>query len=255
MIVEKKYKKLWEKAHELGKTSSILDVEDGTLTFARTDEHLKYLEKTDKLVHVVVPNNISMSSIERLPKNIVVHILNPEDDIQYVFTYLHNDVNKDRDPKTNFIGKRVNIHPKAIIGVHGNTYCTGPDGNRINFKHMGNVVIGNDVDVEALSIVHRAGMGSTIIRDGAKICVKCNIGHNCTVGERTIVAPGVLLGGGSVIGSDCYIWQGVIIRGHISICDRVIIGAGSIVLKNITDSGVYFGSPAKYIKPYEPSLR
>jgi serine acetyltransferase len=44
-------------------------------------------------------------------------------------------------------------------------------------------------------------------------------------------------------------------RSNINICDNVIIGAGSLVLKDIAEPGVYFGSPAKYVKPYQEELR
>jgi UDP-3-O-[3-hydroxymyristoyl] glucosamine N-acyltransferase len=120
---------------------------------------------------------------------------------------------------------------------------------------MGNVVIEDDVDIEALTVVHRAGMTSTVLKKGVKICVKCNIAHNCIIGENTFIASGALIGGGTVIGKNCYVWQGAIIRDNISICDNVIIGSGSMVMQKIENSGVYFGTPARYIKPYDPSLR
>ncbi len=250
-----KYKELWRIAHELDKTSSILNVENNSLTFARTSKYLKHLKNTDKTVHVIVPHDIPEDAVNSLPSNIKVHILDPGDDIQYVFTYLHNDINRNKEPKPNVIGDNCNIHSTAVIGVHGNTYCNCPDGSKLNLKHMGNVVIEDNVDVEALSIVHRASLYSTVIKEGAKVCVKVNVGHNCCVGRRTIIAPGVLLGGGAIIGNDCYIWQGVIIRSQTAICDNVIVGAGSVVMKDITEPGVYYGSPAKYIKKYNPKLR
>jgi UDP-3-O-[3-hydroxymyristoyl] glucosamine N-acyltransferase len=155
----------------------------------------------------------------------------------------------------NVISPMANIHETAVVGVHGNTYCSAPDKSKINMKHMGNVVIEDDVDVEALSIVHRSTMASTTIKKGAKVCVKVNVGHNCYVGERTILAPGVMLGGETIVGKDCYIWQGVITRSKVKICDEVIIGAGSLVMHDIEKSGIYFGSPAKYVKPYDSSAR
>lgn len=255
MDIKFKYKILWDRACELGKTSSILNVERNSLTFARTGKYLNSIKDANKPVDVVVPYTMPRESIRELPNCVNVHILLPEDDLQYVFTCIHNELNKDRHPKPNDISVLANIHHSAIVGVHGNTYCTCPDGSKMNLKHMGNVVIEDDADIEALCIVHRASMSSTIVKKGAKICVKVNVGHNCIVGERTIIAPGVLLGGGTKIGADCCIWQGVITRSNITICDNVVIGAGSLVLHDITDPGIYFGTPAKYVKPYDPKLR
>ncbi len=147
------------------------------------------------------------------------------------------------------------IHETAVIGVPGNNIMKRPDGRIINMKHMGNVVIEDYAEVQALSVVHRSVFGSTIIRKNAQVFAKVNIGHNCDIGEGTIVCPGTTLAGSTTVGKNCYIWQGVLTRSNVSICDNVIIGAGSIVLKDIYEPGVYFGSPVKYIKPYSEDLR
>jgi acetyltransferase-like isoleucine patch superfamily enzyme len=254
-MIEKKYPDLWECAKKLGRTSSILHPVNDSLTFARTPEYLKKLYDATESVVVIVPHEMEYKYVRLLPSNVTVFRLREEDNIQYVFTCLHNYINEDNEPMENVISPMANIHETAVVGVHGNTYCSAPDKSKINMKHMGNVVIEDDVDVEALSIVHRSTMASTTIKNGAKVCVKVNVGHNCYVGERTILAPGVMLGGETIVGKDCYIWQGVITRSKVKICDEVIIGAGSLVMHDIEKSGIYFGSPAKYVKPYDSSAR
>lgn len=254
-LVEDKYMDILDAGLMLDKTSSILDPKDYSLTFTRSGEYFKKVLSIDKHLHIIVPHDIDSRLVAQVSDNITIYKLHPGDNIEYVFTYIHNEINKDKEPEPNVIGHNCNIHETAVIGVHGNTYCVCPDGSKLNLKHMGNVVIEDNVDVEALSIVHRAGMASTIIGEGSKVCVKCNIGHNCIIGKRTFIAPGVLLGGGAEIGDYCYIWQGVNTRSNISICDKVVIGAGSLVMNDITESGVYFGQPAKYVKPYDEKLR
>jgi len=253
-LVEDKYNELLNIGLDLNKTCSILEPEDWSLTFARSYKYLSLLRGSTLNLHIIVPWIVNQFTIP-FPKNIKLHTLDKDDNIEYIFTYIHNIINENKEPKENIIGKNVNIHESVVFGVHGNTYCRCPDGSMINLKHMGNIVIEDNVDIEALSIVHRAGMTSTIIGEGTKVCVKCNIGHNCIIGKRSFIAPGVLLGGGCTVGNYCYIWQGVITRSNISICDKVIIGAGSLVLNDITEPGTYLGSPAKYVKPYDGSLR
>jgi UDP-3-O-[3-hydroxymyristoyl] glucosamine N-acyltransferase len=173
-----------------------------------------------------------------------------------VFTKIHNEINKNRTRKLDVIDPSAYIHETAVIGVHGNTYFDNKDcTDRIGLKHIGNVVIESNVDIEALSIVHCAGIDSTIIKKGVKVCVMCNVGHNCYVGENTILAPGVKLGGHSVIGKNCYLWQNVVIRSGVNICDNVMVGANSYVHDDIKESGVYFGTPAVYVKPYDKEIR
>lgn len=250
-----KYRGLWRIAHELDKTSSILDIKDNSLTFAKTPKYLSNLNNTGKTIHVVLPSTMPKESLRMLPLNVTPHVLKPEDDLKYIFTYIHNDINKDKEPKRNVIGRGCSIHKSAIVGVPGNCLCDCPDGTMMNLKHMGNVVIEDGAEVQALSIVHRACFTSTRIRKNAKIFCMVNIGHNSVVGERTIIAPGSCIAGGTKIGNDCYIWQGVITRSNISICDNVVLGAGSLVLKDIVEPGIYFGSPAEYMGPYDRSRR
>jgi len=252
-IVERKYSHLLEIALELGKTSSILDPEDHSFTFARNTKYLYLLQDIDKDLHVIIPYNMHTHAAN-LPQNINVHLIDEEDNIEYIWTYIHNRVNKYINPAPVIIGDGGYIHETAIIGVHGNTYAIAPDGTRLHLKEIGGVQIGDRVDIEAYSIVHRSCFGNTIIEDDVKVCVKCNIGHNTKIGHNTYIAPGVLLGGGTQIGANCFIWQGVITRSQIKICDKVMVGNGSYVHKDITESGVYAGSPAKFIKSFDEKV-
>lgn len=253
-LIDEKYKHLLHLALELGKTCSILYPEDKAFTFARNEKYLsKLINVKDKEIWVIVPYKVDRMLVNSLPDNIYSYIIDEDDNIEYLWTYIHNKVNQDVDPEI-IIGKDCNIHSSVIIGVHGNTYAKAPDGTRLHLKEIGGVQIGDRVDIEANTIVHRSCFGNTIIEDDVKICVMCNIGHNTKIGKRTYIAPGVLLGGGTQIGNDCFIWQGVITHSQIKICDRVMVGNGSYIHRDITKSGVYAGSPARWIKPFDEKL-
>jgi len=234
------------------KTCSIFNLEDGALTFARNDKYLKIvLNETDKDIFLLLPYNIDMELVSHLPKNIKYMILTERDSIEYVWTFIHNRIHENTEPAPVIYGENCNIHPTALIGIHGNTYAISPDRHRIHLKEIGGIVIGDNVDVEAYSIVHRSCFGNTEIGNDAKVCVMCNIGHNTKVGERTYIAPGAKLGGGTQIGSDCFLWQNIVTHSQVKICDKVMIGNASYVHKDITKSGIYVGSPAKYKKPFD----
>jgi len=242
---------IWKEVKHIKTTASIDMLIDNCLTFSTTAKHLKKLINTSLNVDVIVPYNINVE----LPSNVIIHKVKETEDVKNIFIQIHNKINENIEPKKNIISESAVIHPTAIIGVSGNNITKMPDGRIINMKHMGNVVIEDYVEVQALSIVHRSVFSSTMIRKNAQIFAKVNIGHNCDIGESTIVCPGSLIAGGTKIGKNCYIWQGVITRSNITICDNVIIGAGSLVLKDITKPGVYFGSPAIYVKPYNEEIR
>jgi len=247
-MIQEKYPELWNKTKTILKTCPSDNTEDGCLTFVKDLIHAERLKFVKHNIDVIVPDWMTF----KFPKNITSHSV---DDVKRVFIQLHNLINDNKEPEPNVISSSAVIHPTAIIGLPGNNITKMSDGRIINMKHMGNVIIEDCAEVQALSIVHRSVFNSTIIRKNAQVFAKANIGHNCIVGESTIVCPGVLLGGGTKVGKNCYIWQGVITRSNISICDNVIIGAGSLVLKSIHEPGVYFGNPAKYIKPYSEDLR
>lgn len=246
---------LWEKIKHIKITTSVDNIEPGCLTFCKSERYLKKLIGTSFIVDIILPFNIDKKLCSQLPSNINIHILKENEDVKNIFIQAHNKINKYKEPKENIISSSANIDPNSIIGLPGNNITKMPDGRIINMKHMGNVVIEENVNVQAFSIVQRAVFDSTIIRKNAQIFYRVNVGHNCIVGESTMIFPGTLLAGGTVIGNNCYIWQGVITRSNISICDNVIIGAGSLVLKNIDRPGVYIGRPAKYIKEYSEELR
>ena len=244
-MIKEKYPELWKRAKQINETCSIYDIKNNSLTFAKTLFNLDLALESDKTVDVITPYWVRSKDT---PTNIRVHTLKDGDDVKNVFI-------EDNEPEENVISILAVIDPTAVIGVPGNNIMKREDGRIINMKHMGNVVIEKYAEVQALSVVHRSVFGSTIIRKNAQVFAKVNIGHNCIVGEGTIVCPGTLLAGGVEVGKNCYIWQGVVTRSNIKICDNVLIGAGSLVLKDINKPGVYFGSPAKYVKPYQEELR
>ena len=67
------------------------------------------------------------------------------------------------------IGDRVILHAGCIIGDDGFGNAPQPDGSWRKIEHLGNVVIGNDVEVGSNTTIDRAPMESTIIADGVRI--------------------------------------------------------------------------------------
>lgn len=98
---------------------------------------------------------------------------------------------------------------------------------------------------------------------------KNRIGNNVTLRYDTIIARGVSIGdetyvcprvmtnnlndsknqiGGAKIGKNCFIGTNTVLQYGIDICDNVVIGSMSLVLKDISDPGIYFGAPCKKTK-------
>lgn len=143
------------------------------------------------------------------------------------------------------IGDRVILHAGCIIGDDGFGNAPQPDGTWKKIEHVGNVIIGNDVEIGSNTTVDRAPMESTIIEDGARIDNLCQIAHNVVVGKNTAIAAQTGIAGSSKIGESCILAGQVGVVGHISIADHTTVAAKSGIIGNIRKSGdTWFGIPA-----------
>lgn len=227
-------------------TCSIDHPKDHHVTFARNKEYLQKLDGSELTVGIFVPFGINQSVLLKnaywLERNY------PE----YEFAVFHNEINRDRKPTEDVFGEEVFRHPTVVIS-DGIREVNGPNGLRIHLKHMGNVVIGNDVHIGPMTFIQRACFDSTIIEDGARIDGLCAIGHNVIIGKKTVLASGVGVGGSSVIGENCWIGANTYIRNGVKVCSNVVIGCVSAVVKDITEPGIYAGVPAVLKKPITPN--
>lgn len=80
---------------------------------------------------------------------------------------------------------------------------------------------------------------------------KASIDHDCLIGDFVTVAPGATLGGNVTVGDYSAVCLGASVIHGITIGKENVIGANSLVLKNIDANGVYYGSPCKFIRKRE----
>lgn len=73
------------------------------------------------------------------------------------------------------------------------------------------------------------------------------IGHDCTIGDFFTTAPAVNISGACTFEEHVYFGTGAATRQGVSICKNVTIGMGAMVVKDVVESGVYIGIPAKKI--------
>jgi len=229
-------------------TCSIENVKDGCVTFARNE---KYFNKVYKFLQkealVIIPDYIHHNIRPDITKIEFYRSKYPE----YEFTLFHNEVHKNYCYKGTVIGSNCNLNESVLLGVEGLKVVNTPSNEKIQFVHTGGVIIGDNVDIGPYSIVHRGTLDSTIISDGCKFGAYTNIGHNCVIGKNVVMAVGVILNGGVKVGNNCWLSSGVKVRHYTNICDNVVIGLGSVVVKDITEPGIYIGNPARYLKPVE----
>lgn len=144
------------------------------------------------------------------------------------------------------LGNRVIIQPGAVIGGDGFGFAPKQDKSYRKIPQLGNVVIEDDVEIQANACVDRATLGETRIKRGAKIDNMVQVAHNVVVGEDTVIAGGTMIAGSTKIGNRNMIGGNVSITGHIFTSDDVKIGGHSGIPGQLDTPGeTYMGYPAK----------
>jgi len=123
-----------------------------------------------------------------------------------------------------------------------------------------NVTIGNNCFIGPFVEIQKGVVigNNTKIQSHAFICEMVTIGDKCFVSHGAMFINDTFSGGGPA-GGDVSKWKATKIGNHVSIgtnatilpveiCDNVVIGAGSVVTKNITEPGIYIGNPARKMK-------
>jgi UDP-3-O-[3-hydroxymyristoyl] glucosamine N-acyltransferase len=153
---------------------------------------------------------------------------------------IHPNVTLYNDTK---VGKKCIVHAGAVIGCDGFGYAHTKRGEHVKIYHNGNVVIEDDVEIGANTTIDRAVFGSTRIKKGAKIDNLIQIGHNCEVGEHSILVSQVGLSGSTKLGRNVVMGGQSATSGHLEIGDFVTIAARGGVTKSVTKKDIYSGFP------------
>ncbi|WP_413737239.1 UDP-3-O-(3-hydroxymyristoyl)glucosamine N-acyltransferase [Sodalis sp. RH21] len=136
------------------------------------------------------------------------------------------------------IGAMCLIQSGTVIGADGFGYANDR-GNWVKIPQLGTVEIGDRVEIGACTTIDRGALDDTVIGNGVIIDNQCQIAHNVVIGDNTAVAGGVIMAGSLKIGRYCMIGGASVINGHMEICDKVTITGMGMVMRPITEPGVY----------------
>ncbi len=143
------------------------------------------------------------------------------------------------------IGMGCIFHNNVSIGADGFGFRPSDDGKSlVKIPQIGNVVIGNGVEIGANSCVDRGKFSSTIIGDGCKIDNQVQIAHNCVMGRGCIMAGHSGLAGSVTLGDGVLIGGSASIKDHLTIHSGAIVGGGSGVMRDVAAGKTVLGYPA-----------
>jgi UDP-3-O-[3-hydroxymyristoyl] glucosamine N-acyltransferase len=148
------------------------------------------------------------------------------------------------------IGKRVRIHAGTVIGSDGYGYVLDGGFHR-KVPQIGNVVIGDDVEIGANTTVDRGALGSTVIGKGTKIDNLVQIAHNVQIGEHCIIVAQVGIAGSAKLGQYAVLAGQCGIGGHLKLGNQVTVGAQAGVMHDMPDGSKWIGSPAQPDKDFK----
>ncbi len=144
------------------------------------------------------------------------------------------------------IGDRAIIHSGTVIGSDGFGFSTDKKtGRHRKIPQLGNVVIGDDVEVGSNVSIDRATISSTTIGDGTKIDNLVQIAHNVQIGKGCLIAGQVGVAGSTQVGNHVIIAAQVGVAGHLKVADGSVLLAQSGIMSDVEKGQILFGYPAR----------
>lgn len=136
------------------------------------------------------------------------------------------------------LGTDCLVQAGTVIGADGFGYAN-ERGEWIKIPQLGGVTIGNRVEIGACTTIDRGALEDTRIADNVIIDNQCQIAHNVEIGYGTAVAGATVMAGSLKVGKYCIIGGASVFNGHMEICDQATITGMAMVMRPITEPGVY----------------
>ncbi len=141
------------------------------------------------------------------------------------------------------VGDNCLISSGVRIGSQGFGYASSKEGHK-HIKHIGKVIIGNNVDIGANSCIDRGMLDNTVIEDGSKLDDLIMVGHGCKIGKNCMIAGQAGLAGGTILEDFVFSGGQVAFGGHLKVEAGTLVAGQSGVISDLK-KGVYMGFPAE----------
>ncbi|WP_224338534.1 DapH/DapD/GlmU-related protein [Haloprofundus halobius] len=146
------------------------------------------------------------------------------------------------------LGDGCRVHAGTTLGEPGFGFARDKDERPLRQPHLGEVVLGDNVEIGANSSIDRAAFSETVIGDGSVLSAQVHIAHQVVVGENVSMAYGVGVSGSTEIGDRVVVQPHVSVGGHLQVGDDAELGMGSTVLDDVEPGTTVVGTPARPIQ-------
>jgi len=206
-------------------------IEDSTLAKPKIGQNCTISSKAEIINGAVIGDNCT----------ILAHVYIGAEAVIGDNTIIYPSVTIYRDCK---IGNNCMIHANTVIGSDGFGFATNEKGEHKKIYQNGNVVIEDDVEIGSNVSIDRAVFGSTVIKKGTRIDNLVQIGHNCEIGEYSVLVSQVGLAGSTKLGRNVVMGGQSATAGHLEIAPFSTFAARSGITSSIKEPGkTYAGFP------------
>jgi len=146
------------------------------------------------------------------------------------------------------IGNNCLIKDNSTIGSEGYDFVIDEDGFPIHYPHIGKIFIGNNVWIGSNTAIESAAINDTLIMDHVKIDDLVQIGSGCIIENGCMITAGNILSRNVIVKQDAWLAPNVTIIENIIVGKNSFVGAGSVVIKDVADSIIVVGNPARFLR-------
>ena len=212
-------------------------VEQGIHSTAVVDESAKIGENTAVMAYAVIGKNVNIGA----------------GSVIYPYVFIGDNVtigvNAAIYPgavimENTVMGDNAVIRAHAVIGGEGFGFAT-KDGKHTRIPQIGNVTIGDDVEIGACTTIDNGTLGSTKVGRGTKIDNLVHLGHNVEIGEDCFVIAQTGIAGSTKVGNHVTFAGQTGCTGHITIGDNVTFAGKSGIVGNVASNTINAGFPAR----------
>ncbi len=141
------------------------------------------------------------------------------------------------------LGDDCVLQPGAVLGGEGYGFVRTDFGIH-KIPQIGQVVIGDNVEIGANTTIDRASLNVTSVADGTCIDNLVMVAHNVNIGKECFIISQVGIAGSTSIGDKCTLAGQAGLAGHLAIGNNVTIGPQAGIAKNLENNDVVMGSPS-----------
>ena len=152
------------------------------------------------------------------------------------------------------LGAEVIVHSGSVIGSEGYGFAQDQQRRSHRIPQLGKVVLEDRVRLGACNCIDRAAFRETRIKAGTKLDNLCHVAHNVVIGRDCLLTAGLIVAGSTNLGDRVIASGSSGFIDHLNICDDAVFVHKAGVTKDVTEPGVYAGTPHQPMADYTRNM-